>query len=122
MLTIQEGTAISTIQSAFTRLFPYLKIEFFRHPHSLHGANAKSDLLPPGEVLRAHALHGNDTGLVIRKDMSVAELERLFHRHFGLNAQVFRKSGRTWLETTLTDDWSLNKQNTQGYELSLLKG
>ena len=28
-----------------------------------------------------------------------------------LSAQVFRKSGKIWLETTFTDSWTLKKQN-----------
>jgi len=37
---------------------------------------------------------------------------------FGLAAQVFRKSGRVWLETIRTDNWTLNDQNKHGRELS----
>jgi hypothetical protein len=35
--------------------------------------------------------------------------------------QVFRQSGRVWLETTRTDDWTLAEQNKQGEELSKYK-
>jgi hypothetical protein len=31
---------------------------------------------------------------------------------------VFRKSGKTWLETSVTDDWTLKRQNEEGMELS----
>jgi hypothetical protein len=31
---------------------------------------------------------------------------------------VFRKSGNLWLETTMTDDWTLQQQNDHGYEIS----
>jgi hypothetical protein len=37
----------------------------------------------------------------------------------GLYVQVFRKSGKVWLETTATDNWSLYKQNEEGQELSV---
>jgi hypothetical protein len=48
----------------------------------------------------------------------VVELECLFEDQFGLFVQVFRRSGNLWLETTVTDSWSLQKQNEQGKELS----
>jgi hypothetical protein len=52
--------------------------------------------------------------------MTVEELEKSFLVKFGLNVQVFRKSGKSWLETTITDKWTLEKQNTQGEELDVL--
>lgn len=55
--------------------------------------------------------------LEITEDMPVSTLEQLFQDYFGLSAQVFRKSGRSWLETSLTDDWTLKRQNDEGYEL-----
>jgi hypothetical protein len=33
-----------------------------------------------------------------------------------LSVQVFRKSGKNWLETTASDQWSLEKQNAKGLE------
>lgn len=50
--------------------------------------------------------------------MTVHELEALFQERLGLYIQVFRKSGKVWLETTATDDWTLFKQNLEGRELS----
>jgi hypothetical protein len=35
--------------------------------------------------------------------------------------QVFRKSGKVWLETTVTDGWTLEEQNLQGEALSNTK-
>jgi hypothetical protein len=32
--------------------------------------------------------------------------------------QVSRKSGTLWLETTMTDSWTLGQQNEHGRELS----
>jgi hypothetical protein len=46
--------------------------------------------------------------------MTVAELERLFVENFGLNAQVFRRSGTLWLQTSATDNWTLAEQNRKG--------
>jgi len=50
--------------------------------------------------------------------MKVNELEKLLKDEFSLAAQVFRKSGNIWLETTITDNWTLNQQNSHGKELS----
>ncbi len=56
--------------------------------------------------------------MIVSEDQTVLEVEQFFKLHFNLNAQVFRKSGNNWLETTLTDSWTLKKQNQEGMELS----
>lgn len=56
--------------------------------------------------------------LVINAAMTVNDLEQRFSDIYGLAVQVFRKSGRVWLETTVTDGWTLAEQNEQGEELS----
>ena len=118
MFTIQDGTKISTVQTLFNTTFPFLKLEFFKHPHKVYGYNTKKELLrlprKPDEQLIG------EVGKVIRitEDSTVASLEQLFIEYFGLLLQVFHKSGKLWLETTITDDWTLKKQNEEGLELS----
>jgi hypothetical protein len=43
--------------------------------------------------------------------MKVGELENLFAEKFGLYVQLFRKSGKVWLQTTTTDTWTLKEQS-----------
>jgi len=57
--------------------------------------------------------------LLIEETMSVADLEKAFKDQFGLMAQVFRRSGNIWLETSITDKWSLKQQNELGKEITL---
>ena len=50
--------------------------------------------------------------------MKVNKLENIFKDQFNLAVQVFRKSGNLWLETTMTDNWTLQQQNNHGREIS----
>ena len=59
--------------------------------------------------------------IMLKDSIIVSELEELFKDHFGLSVQVFLKS-RSWIQTTVTDDWTLRDQNTEGQELSSLPG
>ncbi|HSB94027.1 MAG TPA: hypothetical protein VLC28_12970, partial [Flavitalea sp.] len=59
-----------------------------------------------------------DTTIVIHDGMTVAELEGLFTDKFNLPVQVFRRSGNIWLETTMTDGWTLKQQNEHGKEIT----
>jgi hypothetical protein len=56
--------------------------------------------------------------LRIEEEMTVGELEKEFLESFGMLVQVSRRSGTIWLETTMTDNWTLSRQNEHGRELS----
>ncbi|GAB3426381.1 hypothetical protein GCM10027516_30200 [Niabella aquatica] len=53
----------------------------------------------------------------INGDITVAELGNSFAA-LGLRTEVFRKSGNVWVETFLTDSWTLQQQNKAGEEIS----
>ena len=55
---------------------------------------------------------------IIDENLTVAEMEMGFKKQFGVNMQVYRKSGNVWIETTLTDKWTLKKQNQEGEQMS----
>jgi len=38
---------------------------------------------------------------------------------FGLHVQIFRKSGDLWLQTSKTDEWTIEHQNARGLETTL---
>ena len=51
--------------------------------------------------------------------MTVTDFENALMDQFGLSAQVFRRSGNIWLETTITDYWTLKQQNEHGREITV---
>ena len=117
-ITINDQRSISMIQKEFNTIFPYLKLEFFSHMHeSEHSSSMrflKKNNLLLGEFRTNHA-----SGEVeLFPEMKVSEIEQLFKIAFGLGVQVFRKSGKIWLETVYTDSWTLEEQNKEGEELS----
>jgi hypothetical protein len=121
-IQISDKRRLATIQKEFSTLFPYLKIEFFARPHQSGGASSKK-LMKHGNkfVFECRTIH--TTGeITVTPQMTVAELEDHFRDVFGLNVQVFRRSGKAWLETTVTDHWTLQEQNHQGRELSEFTG
>lgn len=120
MILIQSHTQIRQLQEEFNRAFPFLKLEFFKHSHYPYEGNARRDLVRSTDSLKnLHRKSSED--IAITETMTVTELEQLLSTYFGVSAQVFRKSGNSWLETTVTDDWTLKHQNDQGNELSQLR-
>jgi len=117
-LAIKGNTAISSLQRIFSEEFPYIKIEFFSQPHA-KGKPTSAKLMMPGNRTLAEIRSFSKEGeMDIVPEMTVDQLEQEFENSFGLHVQVFRKSGRIWLETTATDEWTLGRQNQEGKELS----
>ncbi len=116
---ISDTLTIKSIQKAFCEQYPYLKLEFFSRPHQTGKGSEKKYMKTDDALLKDFRLVHSDGQLHITDEMSVSELEAMFRDHYGLYVQVFRRSGRLWLETTATDNWTLSVQNEQGQELSV---
>lgn len=117
-ISINDHRKIHAIQEDFNKLFPYLKIEFFAKPHASGGQSSKKYMKSSSKTLGECRTIHNKGSISISPEMTVDELERRFMDVYGLSVQVFRKSGKVWLETSVTDGWTLAKQNAQGEELS----
>lgn len=117
-IKISDKRKISAIQKEFSKDFPYLRLEFFAKPNagkSLDKLNLiRSENKTIGECRKIHTT----SSISITPEMKVSKLEQILKDEYGLYVQVFRKSGRVWLETTMTDDWTLAEQNKEGEELS----
>ena len=118
-IMITDNSFIKDIQEEFQREFPYLKIEFLKNT----GANdipAPKSRLVSGKMLIRHVRDIQREGTInITGNRSVKELETDLCNDFGLWAQIFRKSSSLWIETTLTEHWSLTRQNQEGRQMSL---
>ena len=118
-IIINDHRKIFAIQEVFNKMFPYLKIEFFAKPHKSGASSSQKIIKHSSKTLgECRTIHNKGT-LTISPGMTVAELEQNFSDVYGLHVQVFRKSGKSWLETSITDGWTLQEQNKQGEELSL---
>jgi hypothetical protein len=117
IIVVNDKNTIFMIQEEFNQLFPYLKIDFFPTANKQHAITNKFTREFKGP-LSAYRVSDNNEQLVITSGMSVTTLEEKFREIYDLKAQILRKSGKTWLETTVTDAWTLNEQNLQGEALS----
>lgn len=70
-------------------------------------------MIPANLILKDCRSVHNKGSLEIHPYTTVMDLEQEFQDSFGLSIQVFRKSGDVWIETTVTDDWTLAKQNEE---------
>ena len=117
-IIINDNRKIFTIQEEFNTAFPYLKLEFFSRLHKPSAGSAKKLIRENNKALgECRTVHTRGK-INITPQMTVSALEQCFSEVYGLGVQVFRQSGKVWLETTVTDAWTLEEQNRQGEELS----
>lgn len=116
MLHISHNRSISEVQQDFNRQYPFLKIEFYQSNGSSTGSSKRKHLTDSLPIAKAGLTRSGN--IQLDDLMTVGQLETIFRTEFGLSAQVSRKSGVLWLETTMTDGWTLRQQNEHGKELS----
>ena len=113
-MLITDDKKVSEIQREFNQKFPSLKLEFYNEHHEAHEGSPNKELIDArktiGEIRSIH----NSGDMSINGNLKVASLEQQMHEKYGLNVQVWRKSGGIWLQTTSTDNWTLAEQNERG--------
>ena len=117
-LRIDSSQTISGVQKQFNDLYSFLRLEFFRQPPVSGAGNAKNKMITYDMKLRDIQNIVKAGEIKVSNQILVSELENQFEKEFGLYVQVFRKSGKIWLETTATDNWTLEQQNEEGKSLN----
>lgn len=113
-MTITDKKTIKDIQTEFNNKFPYLKIEFYAHEHKEKQGSPNTDKLVDTLTIGDARTKMKEGDFSINANQKVSTLEQNFQDTYGLNVQVFRKSGDIWLQTIATDGWTLHKQNEKG--------
>lgn len=116
-IKVHENNRLCDIQDAFSKHFPFLKIEFFRFNGRKEKKFSKENMITDVKMKLGDINPEFKSGKIsIHGHQKVRTLEQHFLEYFGVDVQVFRKSGNDWLQTIVTDDWSLTEQNTMGEE------
>jgi hypothetical protein len=115
-ITIEDHMQLSKAQELFNAAFPFLRIEFF--PAETEPSPLTRRKIHPATTFALFRKNNVKEPITITPNMTVSELDRNFNTVYGLETQIFRKSGKIWLETTLTEQWTLDEQNLQGKALS----
>jgi hypothetical protein len=115
---IHDSMTIVGLQREFNKRYPYLKLEFFPRVQRTKTSGNLKFLLPGTRKLEDIRRTRHDRAITVTPDMRVSDLERLFGVEYNLGVQVFRKSGKSWLETVFTNSWTLQEQNSEGEVLS----
>ncbi|MCC7467497.1 MAG: hypothetical protein IT261_14545 [Saprospiraceae bacterium] len=113
-LELSPEKILGVLQSEFAEAFPGLKIVFFSKPHGEHKGSAAKFLIQDKDVTLGQLSKEMKSGSIqVFPELVVWQLEKQFEDGFGLHMQVFRKSGRTWLETSVSDNLTLAEQQAK---------
>ena len=121
-ILINDQRNIFAIQKEFNSAFPFLNIEFFSKSNKESGVPAFKNIKQGNKTLGECRTIHNDDEINITSSMTIKDLEQNFLDIYGLGINIFRKSGKAWLETTVTSNWTLEEQNSQGKALSESSG
>ena len=118
-LYIEKGSPTEDFKRQFNFYYPYLKIEFYSKPFIKQSHASKKDVVEMnGKSILSNQFNCKGS-INISGSRTVRELESDI-ASMGLFGQVLRKSGHMWIETVLTNDWTLQHQNYEGEQISSL--
>ncbi len=112
-MKIQGKRQLRNLQEDFNEVFPYLKIEFFKTPHSIGNDSDEKEILDVNLRISEVQEVSKKGEMLLDEEMSVGDFEEKMRNDFGLNIQVYRKEHGKWLQTWVTDSWTLEHQNNR---------
>ena len=107
ILQLEDSKSIEDIQKQFSFFFPFLKIEFFTKRHIWEGMYKEHELLPGSLLLGSIRKQHNSGAFEIKPWHKIGEVENEFYLKFGLNVQIYFKSGKRWIQTTKSDNLTI---------------
>ncbi|MDP2175596.1 MAG: hypothetical protein Q8K70_06755 [Bacteroidota bacterium] len=119
IINVSPDLQVRDLKKQFHENFKFLKIECFKKSHGFEQSSHKKDIYSNDIKLSDIMNPKLSEEVVFDENTTVFEFENGFKK-FGLNVQVFRKSGTVYIETSLTDSWTLAQQNSEGKMLSEL--
>lgn len=110
-LSIEKNSTVGELKKQFAGFFSNLKLEVFSAPHSSGQGSPASQLLADDRTLYSITGNQKEGQFYFEPTNTVANFEEALKKQFGLSVQVFRRSGKIWLETVQTDNLDLQQQN-----------
>lgn len=111
ILHVKPDIKATDLIRQFNGIYPFLRLEIYHRGEEM--SDAAHDCLLC-EIVHRKAVES----FIISPEMKVSEVENMFWENMGLQVSIFRKSGKTWLESSYTNYWSLERQNNLGKDMN----
>lgn len=115
-IRIEAGRIFEEIQKEFSDAYPYLKIEYVTSINSSGGKSLKKLCLCKKNCSKE--LCNGHTAIIVNDNTTVADLVNQFQEIFDLRVKVLRKANNLWLPVSLTDSWTVERQNSAGKQFN----
>ena len=119
ILHIEKMMTLEHVQQTFSRHYPHLKKFFFIDRNKDNHLKADERIQNLKMSIGSIREVAYDGYIQIESSMTVIQVENAFWDSFGLNVQIFRKSGRNWLMTHSSDLWTLEEQDKKAEEMDM---
>ncbi|RYU95415.1 hypothetical protein [Emticicia agri] len=105
-IIVDKDMIVNQLARIFNEHYPYLRIEIYHNGNEIstdcfHTLEEISSMKKPSEF-------------TIIPTMTIDQIEAFFWEELGLQVAVFRKVGNSWIHTSFTNDWTLERQNRTG--------
>lgn len=113
-MKINKDNTIKEIKEIFNESYSGLKIEFYKKQHAKYEGSNESDQYDENLTLSEISPKIQSGEIELTSSQTTKEVELAFENLYGLHVQIFRRSNEIWLQTSTTDDWTLEVQNRKG--------
>ena len=115
IIEINPNKKLKDINSAFTKVYPFLKLEFFSKSHKWQESSSVLQLLQQDQTVSEVTHSLLCSGFIeLHYWQKTGVIEMMFLQQFNLSVQVYRKNGDNWIQTSGTDELTLEEQNEAG--------
>lgn len=119
IIEINPKKKLKEISAAFSKVYPFLKLEFFSKSHKWQESSSVLQLLQQDLTVSEIAHSSLCSGFIeIHYWQKTGIIEMNFLKQFNLSVQVYRKNGDDWIQTSGTDELTLEEQNEAGMNAS----
>jgi hypothetical protein len=119
MIEIDDTKNIGDIISLFSERYPFLKVEFYNQVHGWQQESSGKKILAHDKTIGEVRTKHNPGVVEIYSWHKTGAVEQEFRNRFGLNVQIFRHQGDTWIQTVGTDELTLDEQNEIGRKATI---
>jgi hypothetical protein len=109
-MIVNPNTTVNELMCQFAEHFPFLRLAFYEGSGSKKRVATENDFALKNRKKSVEVIFERSTKV---RDF-IDELEK----SLGWKVQILRSSGKLYIETSVTDQWTLDRQNQEGAELS----
>ena len=122
LIYISKDDSIRQIQGRFSELFPYLRINIFKHVDRTERKTGENILYCPEVRMRDIDFSFQDGLIMISENMTVGDLEQVFYEKWTMLVQVTRKNKIPETDQTTIDHYLLKHANQDQPAISCAAG